>query len=102
MLSEPEALRLFSSDEVQTIVRIKTMRFRGRVPAADLDDIRQNLSIALWRGLLKFDPGKAQLKTFVSRIMENAANDQFRMLLCGKRQIISHAEQLDEGQDQIS
>lgn len=55
---------------------LQSMGFRG----ADLDDARQQVSLALWKGLQSYDrdPDRAKFRTWFARLIKNTAINQIR------------------------
>lgn len=66
------------------------------IPGMDWEDIAQELRLALWLNLPKFQPGKASERTFANRIMENKIKDLAKFTNRKKRWIDSHYISLDE------
>lgn len=44
---------------------------KARIPGMEAEDIAQELRIALWKKLKKFDPSRASEKTYANLIMES-------------------------------
>lgn len=53
--------------------------------ALDRDDVRQEVLMALWAALRRFDPGRAALSTFVERITATCVVSMHRRMTAKKR-----------------
>jgi RNA polymerase sigma factor (sigma-70 family) len=49
-----------------------------RLPADHREDVENELLLSCWAALSRFDPALASLRTYVSRVMENAARSMTR------------------------
>jgi hypothetical protein len=68
------------NDVIETAIRIRSRRLVGRAgfTAQDLDDIRQDLRLAVLAGMGKFDPARGTLNTFVTRVIKTAICQMIR------------------------
>jgi DNA-directed RNA polymerase specialized sigma24 family protein len=58
-----------------------------KIPGMEQDDIAQEIRLHLWRKLDKYDPDRASIKTFCSRIIDNKLVDLFRV---ANRKALNH------------
>jgi RNA polymerase sigma factor (sigma-70 family) len=78
---------------------IKMVLLKFNIPSADLDDLRQNILIKLWRNLEKYDInlGKAQFRTWLNSIIRNMVADYWSQHYSHKERIrkkIQHDDNL--------
>lgn len=61
-------------DSAETIIafRLKKLLLCGRLRRSDQDDLRQDLLLAVRLKIGMFDPGRAALATFISRVVDSA------------------------------
>lgn len=52
---------------------------RGELGPADAEDVQQQLLLVLWRRFSQFDPRRAGLRTFISRVMDRALSSVLRL-----------------------
>lgn len=58
--------------------RVKAFAMRGGAPAADADEIAQDVMVAVWRNAASFDPARAAASTWIFAIARNRRVDHFR------------------------
>ena len=58
--------------------RIKAYALRAGSPAADADEIAQDVMVAVWRHAASFDPSRASPSTWIYAIARNRRIDAFR------------------------
>ena len=63
----------------------ETLFRRGLFRRSDLDDVQQDLVLAILKRLQRFDPDRASLPTFANRVAQNAAKSLLRRRHAAKR-----------------
>jgi len=60
-------------DYAETLIRIKARKLARTAasPEVDWEDFAQDMRLDLWRRLSKFDPSKAPLNAFITRVVEH-------------------------------
>ncbi|HRO12942.1 sigma-70 family RNA polymerase sigma factor, partial [Amaricoccus sp.] len=58
--------------------RVKAFAMRGGLPAADADEIAQDVMVSVWRNAAGFDPARAAASTWIFAIARNRRIDQIR------------------------
>lgn len=58
--------------------RVKAMAMRGGAPAAQAEEIAQDVMLRVWRSAGQFDPSRAQVSAWVYRIARNRQIDLAR------------------------
>lgn len=72
---------------VRNLIRVKAQRLvakHGFTPS-DLDDLQQELTLDVLESLPAFDADKAQLTTFISRVIDRKVSNIIRHRYAGKR-----------------
>jgi len=95
-MTASEAEAIFLSDAVQTSIRCRAARLRGVIRLADLPDAEQEIALAVWRNLPKYNPARGMLSTFIRRVVDSAALVELRRYRRRKRWMIASAEELPE------
>jgi DNA-directed RNA polymerase specialized sigma24 family protein len=65
---------------------------RGAITAADREDVEQELLICVWQALTKYDPARAELRTFIELVVRTQLTSMLRL-----RRRRFEFEPLDEG-----
>ena len=95
-MTTAESETVLNSEAVQAVVNCRVARLRGIVRDAELPDIAQEIRLAIWRNLPKYDPSRAGLPTFINRVADSAVRVQLRNLRRFKRQMLTYAEELQK------
>ena len=76
MLTEEEKLRYLRESE--PLIRYEAWRFWRKFRGLfDLEDVRQECRIFLWRALDSYDPSKSKLSTYFSRFIQRKLCNRF-------------------------
>jgi RNA polymerase sigma factor (sigma-70 family) len=89
---------LVLTEYAQKLIRIKARQLRTRLDfrASDLDDLQQELWLAVCERIGRFDPAKASLETFIDLVVNQAVSSMLRRRQRLKRDKGTFIQSLDE------
>jgi len=86
---------LMVMDYFEPYIMLSCIQYQWRLPGYDLNDLAQELRLALWKSLKRYDFRKTSLRTWgnlvIKRKINNIQRDNFRY----KRQVQYYLSELD-------
>lgn len=90
---------MYPTETIEYILRqtrYKAQQIVRRIPALDVDDVQHDLIEDVLRRLPKYDAGRAGVKTFICRVIDNGIADLLERLRAERRGAGVHLESLDD------